>query len=150
MTPNENWRFVQTVAATTKVPIVAARVQDPDELRKVANFSGSSIINDDFFVIDTSVVLTGNFAGSVNEVQLGNETVFSLNEEWISNSLLPAPTEVVQSFGELWTRDNLPGNLVFSIYLNLMGYLIALLVALPLGFIIGLVSAVSRPVQPTD
>lgn len=61
---------------------------------------------------------------------------------WIGNqSLLPNPWKVVQSFGELF-RENIIPNALFSIKLNLYGYVEAILIALPIGFLIGLFPAV--------
>jgi NitT/TauT family transport system permease protein len=61
---------------------------------------------------------------------------------WIGNqSLLPAPFKVVQSFSELF-KENIISNAIFSIKLNLYGYIEAVLIALPIGFVIGLFPAV--------
>ncbi len=56
----------------------------------------------------------------------------------ISNTLLPTPWAVLFSFKELHYDDALIRNLLYSIKLNLLGYLEAILISLPLGFVIGL------------
>jgi len=57
---------------------------------------------------------------------------------FINSSLLPTPTSVVLSFKELHFEDALIRNLGYSIKINLLGYLQAAAIAVPLGFIIGL------------
>ncbi len=56
--------------------------------------------------------------------------------------LLPTPTRVLAALPELQAEDDLLGNTLYSIKLNLLGYLLALLIALPLGFALGLVPMV--------
>lgn len=52
--------------------------------------------------------------------------------------LLPTPLSVVKSFPSLITKDKLVSNALQSIWLNLRGYIWAVLIAIPLGFLIGL------------
>lgn len=52
--------------------------------------------------------------------------------------LLPSPITVVMSFPELNRKDDLIGNTFYSIKLNVMGYLIAILISVPIGFVLGL------------
>ncbi len=56
--------------------------------------------------------------------------------------LLPTPGRVLASIPEMVREDNLVGNTFYSIKLNLLGYLLALTVALPLGFALGLIPLV--------
>jgi NitT/TauT family transport system permease protein len=56
----------------------------------------------------------------------------------ISSSLLPSPFAVLSSFKELHFEDALIRNLFFSVKLNVMGYVEAILISIPLGFMIGL------------
>ncbi|MGD1842972.1 MAG: ABC transporter permease [Thermonemataceae bacterium] len=58
--------------------------------------------------------------------------------EWVPNALFPAPWKVLAAFKELHFEDALVLNTWESIKLNLMGYLEAIAVCLPVGFIIGL------------
>ncbi len=52
--------------------------------------------------------------------------------------ILPPPHRVFLSFNELINKDALISNTAFSLWLNLKGYFWALLLAFPLGFILGL------------
>lgn len=56
----------------------------------------------------------------------------------IPTKILPNPVDVVKSYGALITELDLFKNVWYSISLNLLGYFYALLVAIPLGFVIGL------------
>ena len=56
--------------------------------------------------------------------------------------LLPTPLRVLRAIPELIERDDLVGNALYSIKLNLLGYLVAILVALPVGFALGLIPLV--------
>lgn len=56
----------------------------------------------------------------------------------IPNSILPTPWAVLYSLKVLHFEDALLRNLMFSIKINLLGYLEAVLIAVPLGFVIGL------------
>lgn len=56
----------------------------------------------------------------------------------ISNTLLPTPWAVLSSFKELHYQDALVRNALYSIKLNLLGYIEAVFISLPLGFVIGL------------
>ena len=56
--------------------------------------------------------------------------------ELIPASLFPPPWRVIGAFKELHVDDALVRNTIFSIRLNFIGYLEAVLIALPLGFII--------------
>lgn len=57
-------------------------------------------------------------------------------------SILPAPIKVVLSFKELYITDALIKNTFTSIYLNFMGYIEALVIAIPIGFLVGLTPAI--------
>jgi len=52
--------------------------------------------------------------------------------------LLPTPLSVVKSFSSLIGQDELIPNAMKSIWLNIQGYVWAVLIAIPLGFLIGL------------
>ena len=53
--------------------------------------------------------------------------------------LLPTPLRVLAALPELQREDALTSNTLYSIKLNLLGYLLALAVAIPLGFLLGLI-----------
>jgi NitT/TauT family transport system permease protein len=56
----------------------------------------------------------------------------------VSVALLPSPLSVLASFRELHFEDALVRNSLYSIKLNLLGYIEALAVSIPLGFCMGL------------
>lgn len=56
----------------------------------------------------------------------------------VPKGILPSPLSVITSFNELLTEDKLIDNLLYSLKINLYGYLEAILVCIPLGFILGL------------
>ncbi|MDH5655445.1 MAG: ABC transporter permease subunit, partial [Spirochaetia bacterium] len=57
---------------------------------------------------------------------------------FISHLILPPPLKVFMSFGDMWSGDYLLWNTFYSIRLNLLGYLQAVALALPLGFLFGM------------
>ena len=57
----------------------------------------------------------------------------------IPKAIFPDPFRVFNAFGELYNNNELIMNLCRSIGLNLGGYIKAILYAIPVGFIIGLV-----------
>lgn len=107
--------------------------------KTISRTTGSSIINPDFMAGDSTLQITKDFAGSVDQISINQQGVnFTTQQDWISNSLLPSPVEVLTSLGELYSENNLLSNLLYSLYLNLAGYLLAVLIAIPIGFLIGL------------
>jgi len=52
--------------------------------------------------------------------------------------LLPTPPQILSSFGPLLKNDRLVFHTLNSIWLNIKGYLWAILISIPLGFVIGL------------
>lgn len=108
---------------------------------RIGNFTGATLLDATYFAdTDSTQELATNLLGRVHTLQINadNTVLLQNRQELINNSLLPSPIEVVQSFRPLLQKDNLLGNTAFSIYLNLFGYLLAVIIALPLGFVIGL------------
>jgi NitT/TauT family transport system permease protein len=71
--------------------------------------------------------------------------------ELISPHILPSPLKVFNSFIEMFKEDNLGKNILFSIKINLMGYLESIFFALPVGFAIGLYKPLRKMFsQPID
>lgn len=60
---------------------------------------------------------------------------------------LPSPVKVFSSYDELISQNNLLQNTGISIALNLAGYMEAILVCIPLGFLIGLFSKIRLPFE---
>lgn len=61
------------------------------------------------------------------------------NSGMIAKSILPNPIDVLKSFKTLHFDGFLIKNTLYSLKLNYLGYLEAVLVAVPLGFLIGLI-----------
>ena len=56
----------------------------------------------------------------------------------ISPKILPNPIDVLKAIPNLITERNLFGNIWYTVRLNLLGYFYALIIAIPLGFVIGI------------
>ncbi|MBR5210482.1 MAG: hypothetical protein UH850_08215 [Paludibacteraceae bacterium] len=56
----------------------------------------------------------------------------------ISPKILPNPVDVIMSIPTLISEKNLFGNIGYTVSLNIVGYVIALVIAIPAGFIIGI------------
>lgn len=56
----------------------------------------------------------------------------------IHRGILPSPISVITSIGDLITKDDLITNAWYSFYLNTFGLLEAVILAIPIGFAIGL------------
>ena len=57
---------------------------------------------------------------------------------FISSKILPNPINVLNSIPELIANKNLFSNIWYTISLNLTGYIYALIIAIPAGFLIGI------------
>ena len=57
---------------------------------------------------------------------------------WISPKILPNPLDVLRAIPKLISERNLFGNIGYTVGLNLAGYVIALVIAIPMGFLIGI------------
>ena len=58
---------------------------------------------------------------------------------WIKPTILPSPIDVIKCFPTLFGERNLIYNTGYSIFINLGGYLQAMILAIPLGFLVGLI-----------
>ncbi|MEI6672148.1 MAG: hypothetical protein WCL02_02030 [bacterium] len=58
---------------------------------------------------------------------------------WIKDTILPSPIAVFKSYKVLFIERSLVANTGYSIGINLAGYLQALAIAIPLGFLVGLI-----------
>ena len=58
---------------------------------------------------------------------------------WVKPQTIPSPENVFFSFFELFTKDNLIWNLVYSIKLNIGGYFKAITLSIIVGFIVALI-----------
>ncbi|OHD68914.1 MAG: hypothetical protein A2W19_11150 [Spirochaetes bacterium RBG_16_49_21] len=62
----------------------------------------------------------------------------------VSPLLLPYPYRVFYSYVELSTEDYLLFNIIYSLKLNILGYIQAVAIAIPLGFVLGLIPPVRK------
>ena len=141
VTATQNPEWAKELGSNTKGVVVVAQALEPKAtvFKTLSRTTGSSIVNADFIAGDSTLQITKDFAGSVDQINFNQQgATFATQQNWISNSLLPSPVEVVTSLGELYTQNNLLANLFYSLYLNLAGYLLAVLIAIPIGFLIGL------------
>ncbi len=69
-------------------------------------------------------------------------------ERWISPTILPSPWEVVASFPELWFDRALTRNLVVSFGRVAAGFAVAVLIAFPLGVLMGSFTKVRAAFTP--
>lgn len=65
--------------------------------------------------------------------------LLTMDGKLISPGILPNPVNVVRSVPELFTKYHLMQNIWYTVSLNLSGYLIAVTLAIPLGFAIGMI-----------
>jgi len=65
-------------------------------------------------------------------------TIWSIATKFVPNTLLPSPLSVLFAFKELHYDDALILNAIYSIKLNVLGYIEAVIISIPLGFAIGL------------
>jgi NitT/TauT family transport system permease protein len=105
-------------AFSRKVPIVEGfNTELPSAL------SGDSLAN---IALRDSILMA-------DSIKVANATAFKK-----VYPIVPLPTEVIASYGRLVQKDNLFGNALRSIWLNLKGYFWAVLLCVPIGFAIGL------------
>lgn len=62
----------------------------------------------------------------------------TMTGNFISPGILPSPVNVVKAVPTLFTEHSLLQNIWYTIRLNLTGYIIAVVIAIPLGFLIGI------------
>lgn len=70
----------------------------------------------------------------IDSIAYANATEFTKVYPYV-----PPPTKVLASYSDLITKDKLLENAMTSIWLNLQGYIWAILISIPFGFLIGLV-----------
>lgn len=68
-----------------------------------------------------------------DSIKMANATTFRKQYP-----VVPLPTQVVASYGPLIAKDNLFGNALRSIWLNFKGYFWAVVICIPIGFVVGL------------
>jgi len=81
---------------------------------------------------------TNTMIGLIGFVILLSIWIFITSAGMIKPQILPSPFKVLFCFKALHFEDSLVRNLLFSVYLNYMGYIEAVLCSLLVGFILGL------------
>ena len=106
------------------------RITRLDESESSVNIIDDKYVgNDSLLVEDLDLLLT------YEEDQLSG---FGLKKER-TYPLLPSPVRVIQSFKELHFEDYLIYNSAKSIWLNILGYALAIGISIPIGFLLGLI-----------
>ncbi|MBQ4802659.1 ABC transporter permease subunit [Aquimarina sp. MMG015] len=75
---------------------------------------------------------------ALEQMSLEELTTFGLKKNKVY-PLLPSPIKVIKAFPDLNKNDDVIGNTFYSIKLNFLGYLVAILVSIPIGFLLGLI-----------
>ena len=68
--------------------------------------------------------------------------------EIINQKILPNPFDVIKAVPNLVSQYNIFGNILYTVGLNLSGYFFALIIAIPLGFLIGIYPLPSALFKP--
>ncbi|WP_299186774.1 ABC transporter permease [uncultured Aquimarina sp.] len=75
---------------------------------------------------------------ALEQMSIEELTTFGLKKNKVY-PLLPSPIKVIKAFPDLNKNDDVIGNTFYSIKLNFLGYLVAILVSIPIGFLLGLI-----------
>jgi len=94
-----------------------------------------NIQNDKYYNSDSLLIAQYDYLETLSEEKLA---AFGLSKEK-AYSLLPSPLKVLKSFKELNDNDDIIGNSFQSIKLNLFGYMVAILISIPIGFLLALI-----------
>lgn len=105
------------------------------DIIKMTDIPETQITDKTYFQKDSLLVAHYDQLEKMDEAKL---KTFGLSKQKVY-PLLPSPLNVLKAIPELIQKDNLAGNAWYSIKLNLLGYLIAIIIAIPLGFLLGLI-----------
>jgi len=94
-----------------------------------------NIKNDKYYESDSLLIADYDYLEKLDAEELAN---FGLDKEKVY-PLLPSPLGVLKSYKELNSKDDIIGNSFQSIKLNVFGYVVAILVSIPIGFLLGLI-----------
>ncbi len=126
--------FLLTMGASTKF--------EKDEVVKVRLSKGDHVEMVDVTIseVDSTDIDTIRYKGILEN---GNTLDFKYSDvkksgPFIAHGILPKPREVLSSYQSLFEENNLVKNVFRSIGLNVAGYVEAIAIALPIGFLIGL------------
>lgn len=120
--------------------LIFLALQNNSYNKQISAITGAAIIDSLYLTESENKQISTNLLGTVDNLTFNNDKgiTFKNKVPWISNSLLPSPIEVAKSYKPLITHDKLFENIAYSMSLNLCGYIIAIIIAIPLGFLLGL------------
>ncbi|MEN0002802.1 MAG: ABC transporter permease subunit [Bacteroidota bacterium] len=106
----------------------------------------AELFSDQKPVVDFDPVLPSQINQDSAEIQVNVDSLIRADSIKLANAtefekvypLLPPPHRVVGSYPTLWREDALVSNTFRSIWLNLQGYFWAVIISIPIGFLIGL------------
>ncbi len=92
------------------------------------------VSNDKYYSNDSLLV-----ADFDNLIKLEDTDLHKLGLKRIKVTSLPSPISVVQAIPDMFANDNLLANIYKSVKLNVFGYIIAIIISVLVGFILGLI-----------
>lgn len=98
---------------------------------------GITISDDRYYYNDSLLVAHFDELIVMNKAEL---QAYGLKKITVSN--LPSPVVVLKAIPDMFKNDGLMSNVFISIKLNVLGYIIAILVSLAMGFVLGLIPLV--------
>lgn len=114
---------------------VFARVLSKERITQIDLAETSTLQNDKYYSNDSLLIEDIDQLMALSTEEL---SAYGLKKDRVY-SALPTPVKVFESFKELHQEDYLVYNSLKSIWLNLLGYLLAIGISIPLGFVLGLI-----------
>lgn len=112
-----------------------ARLLSKERVTQIDVANMSEVQNKKYYSNDSLMIEDLDILLAMEESELSQ---FGLRKERVF-SALPTPLKVFESFKELHEKDFLIYNSLKSIWLNLLGYLVAIGLAIPLGFLLAMI-----------
>jgi len=97
----------------------------------------SSLQKEERVYYESDSLLIANY-NKLDELPVEKLTAYGLTKNKVY-PLLPSPIKVIKAIPDLNRNDDVIGNTFYSIKLNLLGYLLAIVISIPIGFLLGLV-----------
>lgn len=143
VTPQPDLRALQIFSnyVSKDIALHAAALSNPNDLTQLANATNATILTTTQLAQAETPEITASQFGKIDQIELDaakQQIHFKAKKDWISDAILPSPLEVIQAIPVLFSKYKLVENVLYSLYINFSGYILALLVALPIGFCMGL------------
>ncbi len=116
---------------------VFAEVLSRNVITQSDTIEASSLAEENRIYYESDSMLVASY-DLLEEMEVEELTSYGLTKNKVY-PLLPSPLTVLKAFPELNRDDDVIGNTFYSIKLNVLGYLLALLVSIPIGFLLGLI-----------